>query len=101
MQKPKKHLFVCASFRLTGNAQGACNRKGSPTLLQYLEQEVADRGIEAAVSSTGCLKACDRGPIMVVYPDNVWYGKVDSEDAVDAILDGLESGTPAEAYLLA
>ncbi len=101
MQKPKRHIFVCASFRVAGTAQGACHRKGSLPLLQYIEQELADRGIEAAVSSTGCLKACDCGPIMVVHPDNVWYGKVGTEEAVDAVLDSLESGTPAAAYLLA
>jgi (2Fe-2S) ferredoxin len=101
MKKPDKHIFVCASFRLAGSSQGACHRKGSLPLLQYIEQELADRNIEAAISSTGCLKACDRGPIMVVYPDNVWYGKVESEEAVDTILDAIESGKPAAAYLLA
>jgi (2Fe-2S) ferredoxin len=55
---------------------------------------------EVSVTATGCLKACDRGPIMVVYPENNWYGGVDSEEAIDAILDAMEAGGVAEEYVL-
>jgi len=101
MQKPDHHIFVCGSFRAAGAPQGACNNKGSLDLLGYLESELADRGIpEALVSSTGCLNVCDRGPVLVVYPDNLWYGGVASEQAIDDILDALEDGEVAEEYLL-
>ncbi|MBN2591459.1 MAG: (2Fe-2S) ferredoxin domain-containing protein [Sedimentisphaerales bacterium] len=42
--------------------------KGTVDLFQYLEEEIITRGLDAQVSSTGCLKVCDRGPAMVVYP---------------------------------
>ena len=101
MKKPKHHIFVCGSFRAAGAPQGVCHKKNSLGLLQYLEGELADRGLpDIAVSSTGCLKACDSGPVMIVYPENWWFGKVESEAAVDAIIDGLEEGRPAEAYLI-
>ena len=51
------------------------------------------------VSSTACLKACDRGPVMVVHPDNVWYGKVD-EEAIDEILDAMQDGATCPKYEL-
>jgi (2Fe-2S) ferredoxin len=102
MEKPKHHIFVCGSFRATGAPQGVCNKKNSLGLLQYLEGELADRGLTGvAVSSTGCLKACDRGPVLIVYPENWWFGRVESEAAIDEIIDGLEAGRPAEAYLIA
>ena len=73
MTKPTHHIFVCGSFRATG-AQGVCHKKESAQLLQYFEQEAGDRGLDGVmVSSTGCLKACDNGPIVIVYPQNVWY----------------------------
>jgi (2Fe-2S) ferredoxin len=99
MQKPRYHLFVCNSYRLSGEPQGVCTRKCAPTLLQYVEEEIADRGLDAMVSSTGCLKACDRGPVMVVYPDAWWYGGL-SEERIDEILDALEEGGVCEEYLL-
>jgi (2Fe-2S) ferredoxin len=97
MTKPEKHVFVCASFRFGGNPQGVCAKKGAGDLLAYLENELADRGMNGVtVTSTGCLKACDRGPIMVVYPENTWYGGVNGEEEVDKIIDALEAGTIAE-----
>ena len=91
MTKPEKHILVCASFRLGGIPQGVCQKKGSTNLLGYLEGELSDRGMDnVIVSSTGCLNVCDKGPIMVVYPENTWYGGVDSEVKVDLILDALE-----------
>ncbi|OKH25202.1 ferredoxin [Hydrococcus rivularis NIES-593] len=101
LTKPKHHIFVCASFRMKGDAQGVCGRKGAVPLIQYLESELSDRGLDdVLVSSTGCLKLCDHGPVMMIYPDNYWYGEVD-EAAIDEILDALEEGKAAEDYLFA
>ncbi len=101
MGVPKHHILVCASFRPSGELKGKCHRKGSVDFLPYLENEIIDRGLsDVIVSSTCCLKMCDQGPVMVVYPQNRWYGGVESEDIIDEILDSLEAGTVAEKYLL-
>ena len=99
MQKPDHHIFVCASFRGT-EAKGKCIKKDSLQLIPYLEEQLVDRGLNAVVSSTGCLKLCEEGPVMVVYPQAYWYGGITGEDAVDEILDALEEGKPADKYLL-
>jgi (2Fe-2S) ferredoxin len=100
MEKPTHHIFVCNSFRVSGDPQGVCNRKDAVNLLQFLENEIADRGLDALVSSTGCLKQCEKGPIMVVYPNGWWYTEV-TEDKADQILDALEEGQPVEELLVA
>lgn len=101
MQKPTYHIFVCASFRVDGEAKGMCNKKGAAGFLPYIENEILDRGLDAQVTSTGCMKACDHGPVIVVQPQGFWYGNVDSEDTIDEILDALEDGVAAESYLIA
>ena len=100
MEKPKYHIFLCASFRAGGDPKGACHKKGSVELLPYIENEILDRGLDAQITSTGCLKACDDGPVMVIHPWGYWYGKVESEGAVDEILDALEDGQIAEDFLI-
>lgn len=101
MTKPTTHILVCASFRASGSPQGACAKKGSQQLLAYLETELSDRGLgEVAVTATGCLKVCDRGPALVVYPENRWYGGIETEEQIDAILDAMEAGSVAEEFLL-
>ncbi len=101
MEKLKHHIFVCGSFRVAGEPQGICYKKGAMELVPYIDGELVDRGMDnVMVSPTACLKICDRGPIVVVYPEGYWYGNVNSEEDVDEILDALEEGNVAEKYLL-
>jgi (2Fe-2S) ferredoxin len=100
MDKPEKHIFVCCSFRIGGEAQGVCHKKGAEQYLPYIEGELTDRGLPWIVSSAGCLKVCDRGPALVVYPDNTWYGGFESEEDIDTILDALEDGEEAADFIL-
>lgn len=100
VQKPHYHIFVCNSFRVGGDPQGVCNRKDAVHLLQTLETEIADRGLDAMVSSTGCLKVCEKGPVLVVYPQGWWYAQVD-EAKLEQILDALEEDEPVAALLAA
>jgi len=100
MKKPTYHILVCNSFRLAGDAQGACNKKGAADFIQYLTEEAVDRGLDVAVSSTGCLNVCAQGPILVVHPNNFWYGGVESTAIIDEILDSLEEDEACEKYLI-
>lgn len=99
MKKPDYHFLVCNSYRVAGDAQGFCNKNGATDLVQYIMEECADRGLDAVVSTTGCLNVCSQGPVVVVHPNNDWYGKVDT-DVVDDILDALEEGGAAEDHLI-
>jgi (2Fe-2S) ferredoxin len=100
MEKPKHHLFVCGSFRVAGDPKGICHRKDSAALVQYLETEVSDRGLDGVtVSSAGCLKVCQQGPVIVDYPEGHWYGNM-NEERVDEMLDALEQGQTAEELLV-
>jgi (2Fe-2S) ferredoxin len=100
MTKPEHHLFVCGSFRASGDRQGVCHKKDSMNLLSYLQGEIQDRMLDnVEVCVTGCMNACTKGPVMIDYPSGHWYGGVD-EEAIDAILDAIEEGEVAEDYLI-
>lgn len=98
MSRPTYHLLVCNSYRTSGEPKGVCNRKDASTLPQYIETEVGDRGLDALVSTTSCLKMCEQGPVLIVYPQGWWYAHV-TPDRVDEILDALEEGKPADGVL--
>jgi (2Fe-2S) ferredoxin len=100
MKKPSRHIFVCASFRMSGAPQGVCSKKGAGSLLQHLETELGDRGMnDVSVSMTGCLNLCDKGPVMVVYPEAAWYGEI-TTDKIDAILDAWQENRSDQEYQL-
>jgi (2Fe-2S) ferredoxin len=56
----------------------------------YLKQRVKERGLGGPggvrVNTAGCMDRCDKGPVLVVYPEAVWYTFVDTED-IDEILE--------------
>jgi (2Fe-2S) ferredoxin len=99
MKKPDYTILVCNSYRTGGDAQGFCNRQGAVSFLQYITEECADRGINAVVTTTACLSLCSQGPVVVVQPNNFWYGGV-TEARLDEILDALEEDRAVTEYLI-
>ncbi|HEX2919595.1 MAG TPA: (2Fe-2S) ferredoxin domain-containing protein [Bacteroidales bacterium] len=100
MKKPKNLILLCNSYRVAGDALGACNKKGAVNLIQYISEEAADKGLDVAVTTTACLNVCSQGPVMVIQPNNFWYGGIASEEAIDEILDALTEGSAVDKYLI-
>ncbi len=99
MAIPERMIICCQSFRAAGEQKGLCHKQ-TDGFLQYIEEEILDRGLDALVVASSCLKQCESGPIMVIQPENWWFKGVDSEEAIDTILDGLEDGEPAADYMV-
>lgn len=70
-------------------------------MLQYISEEASDRGLDVVVTTTACLNVCSQGPVMVIQPNNYWYGGVSGEDVIDEILDALENDELCEKYSIA
>ncbi len=51
------------------------------------------------MSTTSCLNVCEKGPILVVYPQEWWYFDL-TEERIDQILDALETGQPVPELLM-
>ena len=99
MALPEKQLLLCQSFRANGDPKGLCHKQTNG-FLQYIEEEILDRGLDIQIVATGCLKQCEAGPVMVLQPDNLWFKEMSSEEAIAAVLDGLEDGEPPADYLI-
>lgn len=94
MNKPKYHILVCTSSRVNGTQKGFCHTKASVDIINNFIEEIEDRGLsgEVMVSNTGCLALCDKGPVVVIYPDNIWYGGVTAADAAEIMDEHIEGG---------
>lgn len=93
MNKPKRHIFVCTSSRINGQQKGYCHTKQSVELVDQFMEEITERdlGGEVFVSNTGCFGICEKGPIVVIYPDNVWYGAVSPDDVEEIMEEHIEN----------
>jgi NADH:ubiquinone oxidoreductase subunit F (NADH-binding)/(2Fe-2S) ferredoxin len=93
MKTYRTHLMVCAG---TG-----CVSCGSLNLKDRLESELKDRGLsdEVKVVITGCNGFCAEGPIMVVYPEGIFYKKLTQEDIPFLVEEHFLKGRPVEKFL--
>ncbi len=82
------HVFFCCNQRAPGDT--CCNNHAASDLQAYAKDRIRDLGLKGKgkirINKAGCLDRCDEGPVMVVYPDAVWYTFVDKED-IDEIID--------------
>ncbi len=80
------HVLVCGG---TG-----CTSSGSPRILELLKEELKAAGIENKVQvvQTGCFGLCALGPIMIVYPQGIFYSRVESNEIHRIVTEHLAGG---------
>ncbi len=98
----KNHLFFCLNKR--NNGSECCDQHNAFALFEYAKNRVKELGLsgpgKVRVNKAGCLDRCADGPVMVVYPEGIWYTFVDTEDIEEIIQSHLILGRPVERLQL-
>lgn len=94
----KHHVFICCNQRTNGDV--SCNDHGASEILDYAKERVAALKLNqpgmVRINKAGCLGRCLEGPVMVVYPEAVWYQFVDKDDVEEIITSHLVKGVPVD-----
>lgn len=87
------HLMVCAG---TG-----CVSNHSFEIKEALEKEVKKHGLEdeVLVVSTGCNGFCERGPLLVVQPGNIFYQQLTVKDIPHLVEEHFLKGRPVSRLM--
>ena len=95
------HAFICTNRRPDGHKRGSCAARGAEPLRDYLKARAKELGIGGVrINAAGCLDRCELGPVMVIYPEGIWYNFHSYED-IDEILDShLLKGGRVERLML-
>ncbi len=94
-----KHVFFCTNQREDGC--DCCGNHGAQHARDYVKARVKELGISSRgnsirINSAGCLDRCDDGPVLVIYPEGVWYTFVDESDLDEIIEEHLKNGRIVE-----
>ena len=87
-----RHVFVCTSGE-TCPTQGDVER-----FVKVLRDGVKGAGkqVEIRVNKAGCFNQCGHGPMIVAYPENVWYAGVKESDLPEILASHIVDGKPVE-----
>ncbi|HBT38914.1 MAG: NADH dehydrogenase (Quinone) [Thermotoga sp. 50_1627] len=86
-------ILICAG--------GACISSGETSVKEALQREIKKYGLDEVVRivETGCMGACSLGPIMVIYPEGVFYQKLTPQAAVKIVQEHLLKGRIVQEHL--
>jgi NADH:ubiquinone oxidoreductase subunit F (NADH-binding)/(2Fe-2S) ferredoxin len=93
MKEHRLHVLICA-----GTGCVACH---SFDIKEALEQEITRQGLqdEVKVVTTGCQGFCEKGPIVIVQPDGIFYQKMDTKDIPHLVTEHFLKGRPVKELM--
>ncbi len=84
----QKHVFFCNNIREDESSKQSCGKHAEvKALREYARKKLKNLGISSIRTSlSGCMGRCNEGPVLVIYPDGIWY-KYTSEQDIDDIIE--------------
>ncbi|MBI4384908.1 MAG: (2Fe-2S) ferredoxin domain-containing protein [Nitrospinae bacterium] len=98
MPKPAYHILVCTNQRPPGHPRGSCGENAAAALLEKFGMGIEEKMLfgKAIVSTSSCLGPCSMGPVVIVYPDGVWYNRVKPADVNEILEQHIARGKKVE-----
>jgi (2Fe-2S) ferredoxin len=96
------HVFFCLNQRPPG--ENCCANFNAQAMQEYAKKRCKELGIagdgRVRINKAGCLNRCELGPVLVVYPEAIWYTFVDEQDIDEIIESHLVNGKPVERLMV-
>lgn len=96
------HCFFCTNHR--ENGKQCCAQGNAQALRDYAKQQLKKRGLHGVgkcrVNNAGCLDRCSEGPVLVIYPEGIWYSYKTHHDIDEIIEKHLIKGEIVHRLLL-
>lgn len=86
MSAYKMNILVCSG--------AGCISSGCRDVYHALHEHIGNQGLQehVRITQTGCMGPCDMGPVIVVYPDGVFYRRVKPDDVLEIVVEHVLKG---------
>jgi len=91
-------VFFCGQ---SGCCKDKDEAKSAAKVLSKAAKGSRDGGSPFEITPVECLSLCVQGPLCVVYPEGVWYARVDEKAALRIVEEHLEKGEVVEELVFA
>lgn len=97
----QKHIFICTNQRPEGS-RVCCGEQHGLALVAAFKKAIKDRGLNTEIRAqrAGCFDVCELGPSVVVYPEGIFYGKVQLSDVEEIVKEHLENNRIVERLVM-
>ena len=100
----QSHLLLCADQ----SKPLCCDKATGLVAWDYLKKRIRELGLEGPEatqpvfrSKVNCLRVCQNGPILLVYPGGYWYHSATPEVIERVLQEHILGGIPVQEYLFA
>lgn len=90
----RKHLFLCLGPDCCGPEIGQAS-------WDYLKTRVKELDLQVMRTKAGCFRVCSQGPILVVYPEGIWYSRVTPQRLERILKEHILEGKVVEEWVIA
>jgi NADH-quinone oxidoreductase subunit F/NADP-reducing hydrogenase subunit HndC len=95
----KREVLSPGKKRITSCCGLPCSTLGSHQVVEALEKEISQSGLDIEVVKTGCQGLCQKGPLLQIEPHDYFYQRVSPEKAKDIISTTFSAGQPVRGFL--
>jgi (2Fe-2S) ferredoxin len=94
LAQAQKHLFLCLG-------PDCCSPELGQASWDYLKAHLKENNLQVLRTQAKCFRICSQGPLLLIYPEGIWYSRATPERLQRILQEHVIGGTPIQEWIIA